>query len=141
MDRGQHGSRGTLGTRLMDKSGGTYHWYTIVFFTSKDAPSLSLVGQSISTAFNTFNTNKAKKPERFELGEAVGVNAKPLSYHIEENNVTKILRNLLGAKVDRNTLLRKSALMSGFYNSTERGLELLRCMTNEDFDEYLEQSE
>ena len=124
----------------MDKAGGTYYWNTIMFITSNDPPSLSSVGESIATAFNTFNKNKAKKPDRFELGEAVAVNAKPLSYHIEEKNVTKILRNLL-AKVDRNMLLRKSALMSGFYNSTERGLELLRCMTDDDFDEYLEQSE
>ena len=138
MDRGQHGNRGSINARLNDKVGSTYYWKTMVFITSKDAPpSLTTVGQSIASVFNNYNKRETKS-ERFKLGEVVTVNARPLAYHIEEANVTKILRNLL-PNIVRTTLIQNSSLMSGFYTSQERGLEIPKGMADKDFDEYREE--
>ena len=108
-----------------------------VYDTKKATLSLSSIGQSIASGFNNYNKG-ANKPERFEVDDAVTINARPLAYHIEEANVTKILRNLLPT-ISRSTLIQNCSLMSGFYNSQEHGLELLKGMTDEDFDEYREE--
>ena len=136
LDRGQYGDQGTLGAKLMQKSGGNYWWKAMVFLVEgEEAPSLTLLGESIARAFNVVN-KKEQNADRFELGEAVSVDLKPLSYHIEEKNATKILRNLLHSW-DRQSLLQDSSILSGFYESIERGVEILQGMNDDEYDEYL----
>ena len=111
-------------------------WKAMVFLVEgEEASSLTSLGESIARAFNVVN-KKEQNSDRFELGEAVCVDLKPLSYHIEEKNVTKILRNLLH-DVDRQSLLQDSSILSGFYESNERGVEILQGMNDEEYDEYL----
>ena len=63
--------------------------------------------------------------------------AKTLEYHVEVENTTKVLRNML-RKMDRKTILKRSSCMEGFYSTVERGVEVLREMNDEEFEDLLE---
>ena len=108
----------------------------IIIRKNKNAPSLNAIGESLARAFNTFN-KKIEEKDTFEFGEAVSVDAKSLDYHVEEVNTTKILRNML-RKLDREATLKRSSCMEGFYSTVERGIEVVRGMTDEEFEDLLE---
>ena len=72
---------------------------------------------------------KKNKKDQFEFGEAVSNDAKTLAYHVNEENTTKILCNLL-PKMDRETMLNNSSCMKGLYSTPGQGVEVLTEMTN-----------
>ena len=108
----------------------------IILRKNKDAPSLNAIGESLARAFNTYN-KKINEKDQFEFGEAVINDAKTLSYHVEEVNTTKILRNML-RKLDREAILKRSSCIEGFYSTVEREVEVVREMTDVEFDDFLE---
>ena len=108
----------------------------IILRKNKNAPSLNAIGESLARAFNTYN-KKINEKDQFEFGEAVSVDAKTLEYHVGEENTTKILRNML-RQLDRETILKRSGCMEGFYSTVKRGVEVLREMTDEEFEDLLE---
>ena len=108
----------------------------IILRKNKNAPSLNAIGESLARAFNTYN-KKIKEKDQFEFGEAISNDAKTLSYHVEEENTTKILRNML-RKMDRETILKRSGCMEGFYSTVDRGVEVLGEMDDEEFEDLLE---
>ena len=107
-----------------------YSWERI------NAPSLNAIDESLARDFNTHN-KKFNEKYQFEFGEAVSNDAKTLSYHVEEENTTKILRNML-RKMDCETILKRSGCMEGFYSTVDRGVEVLREMKDEEFKDLLE---
>ena len=137
IDRGQYGNRSSHNKKLKHQVNGTYDWKCMVLLR-KDTnnPSLNAIGESLARAFNNHN-KKIDEKDQFEFGEAVSVDAKTLSYHIEEINTTKILRNML-RKLDREAILKKSSCMKGFYPTVERGVEIVGEMTDEEFEDLLE---
>ena len=102
----------------------------------KDSPLLNAIGESLARAFNSHN-KKLNEKDQFEFGEAVGNDAKTLSYHVDEENTTKILRNML-PKMDRKTILNNKGCMTGFYSTPEQGVELLGEMNDDEFEDLLE---
>ena len=102
----------------------------------KDSPLLDIIGESLARAFNSHN-KKLNEKDQFEFGEAVGNDAKTLSYHVDEGNTTKILRNML-PKMDRKTILNNSGCVAGFYSTPEQGVELLGEMNDDKFEDLLE---
>ena len=102
----------------------------------RDSPSLNAISESLARAFNSYN-KKLNEKDQFEFGEAVSNDAKTLGYHVDEENTTKILRNLL-PKMERETILNNSGCMKGFYSTPDRGVEVLSEMTDDDFEDLLE---
>ena len=102
----------------------------------RDSPSLNAISESLARAFNSYN-KKLNEKDQFEFGEAVSNDAKTLAYHIDEENTTKILRNML-PKMDRKTILNNSRCVAGFYSTPEQGVELLGEMNDDEFEDLLE---
>ena len=108
----------------------------ILLRKNKNSPSLNAIGESLARTFNTHN-KKINEKDQFEIGEAVSNDAKTLSYHVDEENTTKILRNML-RKMDCKAILKNSGCMKGFYSTVGRGVEVLEEMDDEEFEDLLE---
>ena len=52
-------------------------------------------------------------------------------------NTSKILRNML-RQLNRETIIKRSGSMEGFFSTVKRGVELLKQMTDEEFEDLLE---
>ena len=101
----------------------------------RDSPSLNAISESLARAFNSYN-KKLNEKDQFEFGEAVSNDAKTLAYHVDEENTTKILCNLL-PKMDCETNLNNSGCMTGFYFTPDQGVEVLREMNNDEFEDLI----